>query len=468
MKKLSWKVILGYGTASASDAITYNFVFMFLLFFLTDIAGISPALAGSISLIAVIWDAVSTPILGQISDNTRSKYGRRRPYLVAVAVPLAAAFVLLFTDIPLEGNAKNVYYVIMAMVFWTSYTTFYIPYTALGAELTLDYDERTKLRAPATIFNLLGNIIGMSAPSLVVAMFIGQGMAPGRAWQSMAMIAGGIAMICVLITWRSTRGHEIMDVREEEFAEKNKENGFKTYLKILKLKPYKFLLGMFMFFMFGYSMINADVTYFVYHKMQSTEETLALVMFLYILIGIVAVPLVSGISMKIGKQKAAALCIAGSGVLMFCFKFLSIESFGMLLVYMAIFSIANGAYWTLIPAISMDMCEVYEYKYGERREGAVFAAGIFFAKFSAAIASQVLGIILSVSGYDPALPEQAASAVAGIENAFTIIPSSFLILSGLMALAFPLTKAKFDQLKKVMEAKKNGTESSTEGLERII
>ncbi|MCB6367403.1 MFS transporter, partial [Intestinibacillus massiliensis] len=94
--------------------------------------------------------------------------------------------------------------------------------------------------------------------------------------------------------------------------------------------------------------------------------------------------------------------------------------------------------------------------------------GIFFAKFSAAISSQVLGIILSVSGYDPTLPQQSASAVAGIENAFTIIPSSFLILSGVMAIAFPLTKAKFDQLKAVMEAKKKGEDYQEEGLERVI
>lgn len=468
MKKLSWKVILGYGSASASDAITYNFVFMFLLFFLTDIAGINPALAGSISLIAVIWDAVSTPILGQISDNTRSKYGRRRPFLAAVAVPLAAAFVLLFTNVPLDGSAKNAYYIIMAMVFWTSYTTFYIPYTALGAELTMDYDERTKLRAPATIFNLLGNIIGMSAPSLVIAIFIGQGMTPDTAWQRMAMIAGGISMICILITWRTTRGHEIMDVREETVTEVKRENPLKTYWKILKLKPYKFLLGIFMAFMFGYSLLNADITYFVFHKMQSTEQTLALVMFLYILIGIVAVPLVSGISMKVGKKAAVTLCIAGPGVLMILFKFVSIDSFAALLVYMAIFSIANGAYWTLIPAINMDMCEVYEYKYGERREGAVFAAGIFFAKLSAAISSQILGIILSTSGYNPALPQQSASALAGIEHAFITIPSAFLIAAGLLAIAFPLTKAKFEQLQAVMESKKRGEEYDATGLERII
>ena len=174
-----------------------------------------------------------------------------------------------------------------------------------------------------------------------------------------------------------------MNVREEAITEKKKENGFKTYLKILKLKPYKFLLGMFMAFMFGYSMINADIAYFVYHKMQSTEETLALVMFLYILIGIVAVPLVSAISMKIGKKAAAALCIAGSGAVMFCFKFVSIESFGMLLLYMAIFSIANGAYWTLIPAINMDMCESLMNTSTVSAEKARFSQQVFSSPSSA-------------------------------------------------------------------------------------
>ena len=199
-QKLSTKTKLGYGSASIADAVAYNFVLMFFFYFLTDIAGVSPAFAGLIAFIATVWDACTNPVIGQLSDNSRAKMGRRRFFLFLSCAPLAVAVFLMFTAVEFSPMVKNLYYIGVAMIFWTSYSVFYIPYTALGAELTLDYDERTKLRMPATLFNYLGNILGMSAPLWIVASLTSRGYSQSFAWNKVALMVGILAFLSIAIT----------------------------------------------------------------------------------------------------------------------------------------------------------------------------------------------------------------------------------------------------------------------------
>ena len=127
---------IGYGAAALSDGTAYVFFYSFFLLFLTDYAGVNPLWAGSISLIVVLWDAVTDPFIGWLSDNCRSKKGRRRPFMLIGIFPWLITLTLMYTKVDLTGGAQFFYYVVMAMLFWTSYTLCDVPYKALGAELT--------------------------------------------------------------------------------------------------------------------------------------------------------------------------------------------------------------------------------------------------------------------------------------------------------------------------------------------
>ena len=124
MEKLTLREHLGYGAASLGDSITYVFVGSFLMFFLTTVAHIAPAQAGVISALGAIASAVLNPILGYISDQVYTPLGRRRPALLVFALPLAISVTLLFTDLPLHGFIKTVYYGLMVVVFWFFYQGF--------------------------------------------------------------------------------------------------------------------------------------------------------------------------------------------------------------------------------------------------------------------------------------------------------------------------------------------------------
>lgn len=464
-QRLSRKSILGYGVASMADAASYNFIFMYFLFFLTDVAGINAALAGTLYSIAIIYDALTNPVIGQLSDNTRSKFGRRRPYLLASAVPIALAVWLMFTAIAAGDTGKFIYYLIFMMIFWTAYNLFYIPYTALGAEMTDDYDERTKLRAPATIFNLAGNIVGMSLPLLIISKMVNSGSSPGGAWSKFAAIVGIVSMVSIFITWKLTKGKEINTAGMEEHC---KENPFKTYWKILKLKPYKFQIGIVLCFILAYSMFNSTMTYYIHYVAGLTEAQQSYALFIYILIGVVLVPVITFVSNRLGKKNTMALFFIISAACLLILRFVGIHSFGMLVLCLGLFGIGNGAYWLLMPAMGYDITEVYEFEYGERREGGVMALIVFIVKIASALGVQAVAITLSTFGYDAMAEVQSAAAISGIENAFLVIPAIAFAVGAIFAFGFPLTKEKFDKLITALEAKREGKDYYTDGLERII
>ncbi len=444
------KAIIGYGLASAADSTSYNFAFMFLLYFLTTAAGINPAVAGIMMMVATLLDAVVAPFIGHLSDNCMSKYGRRRPFILAGGLVLAAAVVLLFTNVPIEGTAKVAYYMILNIVFWLAYSTYYVPYTAFGAEVAVDYDSRTKLRTSSAIFNGLGNLLGMSGPMVFLAFFMSKGMSQEASWSSVAAIVGAVVFVTILLTWRMTRGRELRP--DDETLRKQKKQGLlTTYLKVIRLKPYKFIVLACIFFIAAYTLMMADMIYYITYVMQASETVQSQATLVFIISVLVLTPLVSFIAIKIGKKQTVALCYILSAALMILFRIIGINSVIMLDVYLVIFAICNCAYWTLIIAMMYDISEVYEAKYGEQREGAVQSLNLFFVKASCAVISGITGSVLAFTGFDASQAVQSESAVAGITNLFTLVPAILILIAGLIILRFPLTKEKHEMLVKMID-----------------
>ena len=143
---LPMPVKLGFGIANLGDTVITEFVGAFFIFFLTNIAGVRPALAGTIVFLGVMWDAISDPIIGTMSDRCTLEAGRRRPFLLISTVPLILLTTMMFTKVNFSANLKFVYFVVVSVFYWTAYTLLNIPYLSLGSELTTNNDEKT--RAP--------------------------------------------------------------------------------------------------------------------------------------------------------------------------------------------------------------------------------------------------------------------------------------------------------------------------------
>src|SRR5512133_2655913 len=169
--RLSRKTKLAYGAGDLGAAIVTAINGFFLLNFLINVAGLRPGTAGNVFLIAKIWDAVNDPLIGWLTDRTVSKFGRRRPWLLIAAVPFGLAFFLQWIVPPLGETGLFWYYLLVAILLDTAFTAVNVPYAALTAELTQDYDERTRLSSVRMGFSILGGVLAAFFHGIIVSQF---------------------------------------------------------------------------------------------------------------------------------------------------------------------------------------------------------------------------------------------------------------------------------------------------------
>ena len=157
--KLSFGEKIGYGLGDTASHFAWDMVGMWLLWFYTDIYGISPAVAGSIMLVARFWDALVDPIIGLVSDRTNSRWGKYRPYLLWMALPYSLVVILLFTTPDLGQHGKIVYALVMYILLSTIYALINLPYSSLAGVMTLDSSERTILNSFRFVCGFIGMLV---------------------------------------------------------------------------------------------------------------------------------------------------------------------------------------------------------------------------------------------------------------------------------------------------------------------
>ncbi|MBN2394769.1 MAG: MFS transporter, partial [Anaerolineae bacterium] len=205
--RLSRRTKLFYGVGDTGFSLTSTLLGAYFAIFLTDVVGIAPSIAAVAIFIGRSWDYINDPLIGHISDRTRTRWGRRRPFLLFGAIPYAMVFMLLWWRPPWTSDvALAVYYALAYVIFDAAATFVYMPYFALTPELTPDYDERTALTSYRMFFSILGSLISFTLPLAIVGSFTPQN-APRV--MTMGVIFGATAALAVLITFFGTREREV-------------------------------------------------------------------------------------------------------------------------------------------------------------------------------------------------------------------------------------------------------------------
>ncbi len=473
-KKISMGTKFGYAAAALGDACSYTFIGAFLLFFLTSVVGINPIIAGTIAAIGGIWNSVCSPVIGYVSDKSVSKYGRRRPFLLAAAFPLGISIVMLFSNMDLSETLKVLYYGAFVIIFWSSFSSFYVPYLAFGAEITGDYSERTVLRFYAYVFNFIGAVIGVVFPTFLVDYLCSRGATTEKAWQSAAMIVCIFTTVSILVTWYCTKNKE--KVRDRVPIEKKNQTSvysfmssmIKEYWEILQLKPIRYLIGGSIFYLVAGTMVNSDRMYFLTYNLGMDPGVVSRVYLVASVSGVVFSPFIIGCSNILDKRKAYILCSAVSFTGIIIAWITGIHSFWGVIAYSFIFSLGNSCYWQLFPAMIYDVCEVDELVSGQRREGIIMSVQSLSEALSSAVAVQILGIILGLSGFDGDVSVQAELTLGWISNCFTIIPAVFMLLTIVMVIKYPITKKRYILMQLALEKRNKGEEYEAEELKKLI
>lgn len=473
-KKLSLPTKLGYSSASIGDAATYGLFNSYLMFFLTTIAGVDPAISGMIAALGAIWDSLWSPVIGYFSDTAKSKYGRRRPFIFIAAFPMALASCFAFTVFDIDPVFKVFYYLFMVLIFWLAFASFFIPYMALGAEITDDYDERTELRSYAYIFGIVGMVVGMVLPTVIVDLLINYGNSPQLSWQITGAIVGIISFISICITWKATKGKELSlkENVKDAGGVKNKKgilvDLIKGYYDVLKLKPLRLVLGISIFYLLAHAMHTSDRMYYFTYNMDLSASQISSMMLLITCSGAVLMPVILKLAKKFDKRTVLIFGFATGAVLITSMRLIGIDSILSLSIFAVFFAVSNTCYWQLVPAILYDLCELNELKSGKRREGTVVSLLSLSEAMSSAISMQILGLILKFSGFNGDTIIQTEASLFWTSNCFTVIPALFIVIALIMAIKYPIGKTEFNLILNLLEQKRKGKKVDISSIKHIL
>lgn len=442
---LSKREKISYGLGDMGNNIAYGAVGFYFVFFLTDVAGISPIWAGYIFMVLRIWNAVSDLIMGVASDKTKTRFGRRRPFLLFGAIPLGIGFALLWL-VPFKENIQLViYYTLIGILFNTLFSLVSIPYNALLPELSQDYDERTSISGYKMAFSFVGSLLSaMGVTFIVDTIYPGKSMY-AVSFPVMGRILALTLAISILLAFLGTKERVAAKVPE------NQGNIWTNLKSLLKLKEFKLVLGVFIFNMVSFDIIMALYIYFMRYALKISDDLSYIFMAIPLVAAVVVTPMWVGISNKIGKQKTYVIASIYFLIPLFTCMFIPTGNITLTIIITIMIGIGISASQVLVFSILPDVVEVDELKCGVRREGIIYGATMLLYKISSAIIVALVTAAMGWFGYVEStgntVVQQSSSAIFGIRLLMGIMPALCLILSVLFIKKLSIGKESFEKVK---------------------
>ena len=457
---------LVYGIGEFFGGGCFVIINTFFIVFLTDALGMNAALAGTIPMVGKIWDAVTDPIMGNITDRTRSKFGAKRFYILIGSFASAITFVLLWLNISSPSmTVKYIFYIVMYCLFSTGFTILSVPYNGLLPDMMDDYAIRAKFSNMRMVFSTLG----ASACGLVPAFIIKDNTDPAG-YMRCAVLFGILFFACSITVFFGTWEKQKEPIRTS-LAE-----SFPQAASVFRNRSYLLFLGLYLGGQCGMDFVSGMAVYYVKDVLNGYSKG----WFMYImavlmvsqLIGMAIFgPFMSRTSKKLTILVAAPVRLLGVlGLFAFSHEGTSLVP---ILVLAALIGLGNAGSLTGIFAIMADMTDVDEVITSMRRPGMVSSMATFIRKISAGLSSATIGLMLSAVGYDEAVAnqglQQAASTQHGIGMCFILAPAILTVILLIVAILFPITGKEFRIVQKDV-ARRKGEESgeTTEEEKRIL
>lgn len=449
-EKLSLVTKLAYGSGDLGTAITAALRGFFLLKFFTDVALIHPAAAAMILLIGRLWDAFNDPLVGWLSDRTVTRWGRRRPWLIAGAIPFGLFFVLLWVVPPFGPTGLFIYYVVISILLDTAYTVINVPYTALTPELTHDYDERTSLNSYRFAFSVGGALVSAFLHQFIVdaAPDVRTGyLISGLIWAI-------ISTVPCFIVFAFTRERP-----ESMLAPTEQPIPLLEQVRIAFANvPYRYVVALYLSSWVALQLASTVLVQYLTYYMGVPEQvpfTLLAIQgssFIFLFVW-------SAASRRLDKR-IVYMIGATIWLIMQLALYLVRPDQPYLIIPIAVVAGAGVAVAYLIPwAMMPDVIELDELTTGQRREGVFYGFMVLLQKAGIAAGIFAVGIAYAAAGYiTPAeagqIPVQPESALQTMRLFIGPIPA--LILLGSLALAYyyPITRERHAQMRLELEERK--------------
>ncbi len=428
--------------------------------------GFSPLLWGIILIAPRLFDAFTDPIMGFISDNTRSKYGRRRHFVFAGGILMGIAFIAMWQLYPENGLTFNfIYFMVLSFIFYLGLTIFSVPYVAMGYEMSDDFHERTRIMA---IAQMIGQWAWVIVPWFWVIIYDPEMFesAPA-ATRELSYYVAAFCTLMAIIPALFIKDESTLD--RTDFTPINRSNISNSLSKIFasfgqafKIPQFKVLciatfliynsfmtIAAFSFFIIVSYLFNGDAgAAGVWPTLHGSVGALVTTF--------VVIPIIDAIARKIGKKKTFMLSqgISIIGYVLFWFLFVPGKPY-MFLFALPFFSFGIGGLFTLMMSMTADVIDLDELKTGLRREGVFGAIYWWMVKFGFGIAGLLSGLFMAWVGYTPDAPTQPEGAITGMRLFYTLFPILGTLAAMYVMRAYDITEEKAREVSVALEKRRS-------------
>lgn len=434
--KLSfWNKVI-YGIGDLGFSMNNSIIAAYFPIFMMDVIGMSPALVAIILFVGRSWDYVNDPIVGHISDRTRTRWGRRRPFLLFGAIPFGLSFILLWLSPNFSQTGLIIYYSLGYIVYEALATVVYMPYFALTPELTEDYDERTQLTSFRMLFNILGSLTAYIFPMMVIGSMVPENT---KKVLLMGVIAGAIAATPLIGVFLGTKE------KKEHMMEK-KPKLIPSLKAAFKNRPFVFGAGIYLLTWMTILVVETNLLLYIKYII-AREGQSSLIMASIFITAIIALPLWNWAAKHWNKRLAYIIGIAFWAVVMMMLILLTPETpFWLILVLCIMAGIGVSAAQVLPWSIIPDAIEWDEWKTFERHEGMFYSLITLMGKIANSIAVPLSLMVLELTGYQSGSAIQANSALMGIRLVIGPIPAVLLTIGIIFAIFYPLSRKQHHKI----------------------
>ena len=447
----------GWAVGTMGASLLLNTFSVASLFFLVTVLKIDPLLAGSLIMASKLYDAFTDPIMGFVSDRTKTRWGRRRPYLLIGGVVSGISFAALFASPVSDGSAAHTALVAALLIFLsTGYTIFNVPYLAMPAEMIDDYHQRSVMMSYRVFLIALGTFAGISGTPALVGFFQDSlGQDPTTAYANMGMIIGGLITLFMVASFVGTRNAR---------ATSRVQTGISPREQLMLLwgnRPFLFYLGIKLAGLFALASIIATQFFFVVYVLERSVSIAALFGLMHMLGKLVSIPA----WLRLAAYRGKAWILGASTILFIplAASWLVAHAGEPLWAYAARgFLIGIASAGTLLGTQAM-LPDIMEYDYlrsGMRREGIYAGVASFIEKTAYAMSGIAIGGFLAAMQFDKSLPpgSQPDSAVFAIIACTALVPISMYVLKLVFLWFYDLNEDKLKNTRNMTDA--TGTETA--------
>ncbi|MCU0641061.1 MAG: MFS transporter [Candidatus Margulisbacteria bacterium] len=423
---------LAYSAGAIATALSYQAFSTYILFFYVDTLKLPIYLAGVAMLVYGIWNAFNDPLLGFLSDRTRTRWGRRIPYLLGGAVPFGLAFCLLWVP-PFEGIEQTgsllAYFIVMICLFDGLYTMTVLNWAALFPEMYRSLGERAQVNALRQSFGLVGLLLGIALPPLLYSTY---------GWPSLGLVFGWIISLVVIVAaWGS---------RERQEYVKDRPLGFWTALKTTaRNRSFGTFVTANLFSQYTFTLILATIPFFAKYVLRADPAGVTGILAAAFLVAIPMLFVWKAVAVRIGAKKTmitAMVCLAGALA-----PLLMISDYGLVVLTAGAIGAALAGFLLSADLLIADVIDEDEVKTGVRREGMYFGLNAFITRFAIGLEAFSMSTVFIASGYNPYVFTQYGEFNNGLRWLIAGLPIIALGLGCGMMLLYPLAGKRLEEMR---------------------